>query len=163
MEFFDYAGNTLNYKNPCPSCGFINREFSLPCQLVYEDDICIINQDWETPINGFIIIATKRHVCLFEELADEERNHIFGIANKITKILRKHGIVKNFNIHFDEKADGHFHVWILPRDNWKERGIDPTKDYRLVSKYAIENLRTEENLKVIENTVNLLHEELKNN
>ncbi|MDE6583367.1 MAG: hypothetical protein K2K31_01790, partial [Clostridia bacterium] len=136
MEFIDFTGNKVAVVG-CPGCNYK----SIP-GLVFENDVCYVSQDWELPICGMLVVAPRRHVEYFEELTEQERKVIFDVVNKVISLLRKDKVAKEFNVIFEEKKGRHFHIWILPRDGWKEIGIDPTKDIRLLQVYAKENLRT---------------------
>lgn len=161
MKTENYAGGVLECSGECPACAYANHEFSLPCGMVYEDELCTISQDWQIPINGFMIVAPVRHVLLFEELSKEERIHLFEMVNKVTYCLRRLNIAKEFNVIFEEKKGIHLHIWVLPRDGFKELGINPTKEISKLFDYALNNLKTEENLQKILETSRLLKEELR--
>ncbi len=163
IEIIDYAGNILKSEDNCPSCGYSKHQFELPCGRAYEDDICIVSQDWELPINGMIIVSPRRHICFLEEMTQEERVHIFEIVNKVISILKNNKIAEYFNVIFEEKENVHFHIWILPRDGWKELNIHPTKEIGKLQKYALSNLRTKENLDKILKTNQILNSALSNN
>lgn len=159
-ENLDYADNELCCSGECPACAYTNHEFSLPCGMAYEDDICTVSQDWQLPINGMIIVAPKRHVEVFEEMDKEERVHLFEIVNDVVSILWDNSIAKDFNVLFEEKDGIHFHIWILPRDGWKEKGIDPTKDIRKLMEHSKAEFKNEENYEEILKTTQLLKNKL---
>ncbi len=121
-SIIDYTGKEWHFSNNCQSCAFKNNEFSIPCGVAYEDDVCTVNQDWENPINGFMVLMVKRHVEFFEDLTVDERNHIFDVVNKVISVMRKNDVAHYYNVIFEEKPGVHFHVWLLPRDGWKEMG-----------------------------------------
>ena len=158
----DYAGNVLERVTDCPACDYINGEFSLPCGIAYRDDMCMVSQGWQYPIVGMFVISPIRCVALLEQLTTDERNHMFEIVDRVLKFLRNNNVAQEFNVIWSEKAREHFHIWILPRDGWKERGIDSLKDIRQLHKYAIENMRTKESLKAIMEINEKLRDEAKN-
>lgn len=161
MQTQDYAGNTISIESDCPACAYARHEFSLPCGMAYEDDMCTVSQDWQLPISGMMIVAPIRHVKLFEEMTKEERVYLFEVVNNVISILRKAGVSKDFNVIFEEKKSIHFHIWILPRDGFKEIGIDPTKDIRKLQQYALANLNTKDNLEKIAKISKLVGQELR--
>jgi len=156
----DYVGNKIMYYGDCPACSYASYEFKLPCGRVYEDEVCIVSQDWELPINGMMIVSSNRHVEQLTELTSDERTHIFNIVNKTIVVLRSQLIVNEFNVLFEEKKGIHFHIWILPRDEWVKIGIDPTKDLRKVMDYAKANLRKPEVFDEIKKTSEALRRAL---
>lgn len=113
----NYANEIVKYEG-CPGCAYAKHEFELPCGMAYEDNLFTLSQDWELPIEGFLVISPKRCVEKFEELTEEERTKIFEIVNKTIIILREHNICERFNVIFEEKANRHFHIWIMPRHKW---------------------------------------------
>ena len=61
-----------NYKNEkiefsgCPGCAYAKHEFALPCGMAYEDELFTLSQDWELPIEGFMVISPKRCIRNFQ-------------------------------------------------------------------------------------------------
>ena len=149
MELVDYSGTKIIIGN-CPGCDWVNHEFSLPCGRIYEDDTIVVSQDWELPIAGFIVIATRRCVDSVEQLSAKERNHLFSYVSKCLKILRQDiGVCEEYNVIFEEKKGRHFHVWLMPRLEWMKQ-FGYTKNIGAIQNYAKENLRTKEEFDKIE-------------
>lgn len=152
----DYANNEIIIDG-CYGCAYAKHEFTLPCGLIYEDNILTISQDWELPINGFIVICPKRHVEFLHELTVEELNHLFEYTQKTEKFLKELNICEEFGIVISEKRGVHLHVWLSPKNKLANEkfkgGIAFIKDY---FKYAKENLKTEENFSLIKNTTKKL-------
>ena len=113
----NYANEEISY-NGCPGCAYSKHEFELPCGMAYENDNFTLSQDWELPIEGFLIVSPKRHIEKLSELTDDERNEMFDIVNKTIKILRENSVCDRFEIIFEEKENRHLHVWIMPRHKW---------------------------------------------
>ena len=154
-----YANEKVNYTG-CPSCAFSRHEFSLPCDLVYEDESFIISQDWELPIPGFLVIAPKRHIENFSELKDNERNKIFELINSTINVLKENKVCNFFNVIFEEKPNYHFHIWIMPRMEWMKQ-FGTTKNIGLIFDYAIKNMKTEKIFKEIKNINEIVKNKLK--
>ncbi len=149
MEMIDYAGNKIEFEG-CPSCEFAKHKFTLPCGMAYEDELFTVSQDWELPIQGFFVIMPKRCVEFLSELSDEERVEAFSLANEVIKILKLNNICDRFNVLFEEKQNRHFHIWIMPRHKWMHDLVGGiTKNIGKIFEYALNNLRTEENIKAI--------------
>jgi len=159
-------GKMLNYCNEevmfegCPGCSYANHNFKLPCGIAYENENFILSQDWELPIQGFMIVSPKKHVEKLEEFTTLERNELFDIINKTISILRNHKICSHFNVVFAEKENRHSHVWIMPRHSWMKditnniiEGIAP------IFEYAKSYLRTKENYKKINETIQIVRSE----
>lgn len=154
-----YNNKEVNYTG-CPSCAYANKEFSLSCGIAYENDNFILNQDWELPIPGFLIVCPKRHVEKLSELTKVERDEIFDIVDKTINILRKNNICDRFNVIFEEKENIHFHIWIMPRYKWMSDNFGKiTKNIDSIFKYAKTNMRTKENFDKINEITKIVKRE----
>lgn len=149
-------GKMISYFNEeikfigCPGCAYANHEFKLPCGVAYENERFILSQDWELPIQGFMILSPKKCIDKLCDLTVDERNEMFEIVDKNIKILREANVCDRFDIIFEEKVNRHFHVWILPRYDWMiEVGDGIIDNIGKIFDYAKENFRNEENYKRI--------------
>lgn len=156
----DYSGNVVSYSHKCPGCAYAKGEFELPCGRAYDGENFYLSQDWELPIQGFFVIAPKRHVEHFSELTDSERTQMFDIANKTINILKSHGVCDGYNLIFEEKAGRHFHVWLMPRLEWMKQFGGITRNIGKIMEHATTNMRDEENIKRIDEINNFVKYEL---
>ncbi len=67
-----------------------------------------------------ILIAPTRHVALFSELSEKERNEIFDLVNRFATLFEKKFGAEGFNFAWNQgKVAGqsvpHFHLHVLPR------------------------------------------------
>ena len=139
--------NNIEIKyNGCPACAYAKGEFSLPCGLAYEDEFFTISQDWELPIEGFMVISPKRYIERLCELTEEENKEMMNLLNKTMRILRENQICDEYNVIFYEKPNIHFHVWIMPRYKWMYDLVGSNILYNMgpIISYAKTNLRKEE-------------------
>jgi len=150
--------------NGCMGCEIINANLKPFGGVLYKNDNFFITQDFELPIDGFIIISSIRHVEKFTDLNDNERINLMSLINKTLKILRENNVCEEFNIILEEKQGYHFHVWLMPRHKWMiEKFGKVLKKIKPIQDYALKNLRTEENINKISNTCNILKRELNRN
>lgn len=155
----DYAGNQIKPIKGCLSCAFSDHQFSLPCGTAYEDNDFIINQDWELPIPGFFILASKQHKRALCDFTDAERNKMFDLINRTIKILKQNNICSQYNVIFEEKPklEHHFHVWIMPRHQWMQDLVGDIVDHiGQIFDYAKANMRTPENFQKINHANQIL-------
>ncbi len=158
----NYANKKVEFTG-CPGCAYGNHEFELPCGMAYENERFTLSQDWELPIEGFMVVSPKRCVEKFDDLTEEERKEIFEITHKTINILRKNNICERFNIVFEEKENRHFHIWIMPRHKWMEELVGDIIDHiGILFDYAKENFRTEETYQSIQNITKIVQKEFKN-
>lgn len=150
--------------NGCLGCEIINNNLKPYGGILFKNENFIITQDFELPIDGFIIISSIRHVEKFTDLNDNERINLMSLINKTLKILRENNVCEEFNIILEEKQGYHFHVWLMPRHKWMiEKFGKVLKKIKPIQDYALKNLRTEENINKISNTCDILKRELNRN
>lgn len=147
--------------NVCLGCEIINGNLTPFGGVLYKDKEFAVTQDYELPINGFIIISTVRHIEKFTELNDSERVNLTNLINKTLNILRSNNVAEEFNIILEEKKGIHFHIWLMPRHKWMiEKFGKVMKNIKPIQDYALKNMKTEETFKQIENTCKILKREL---
>ena len=152
----NYAGKKVEYKG-CPGCAYAKGEFELPCGIAYENDLLVLSQDWELPIEGFMVVSPKRCVEKYQELTSEEKMQMMDVVDKTINILQENNICDRFNVVFEEKENRHFHIWIMPRHKWMSDLVGNIIDHiGEIFEYAKDNFRSEEiieRIKVISNLV----------
>ena len=152
----NYANEEINFSS-CPGCAYAKHEFELPCDMAYENENFTLSQDWELPIEGFLIVSPKRHIEKLCELTDIERNEMLDIVNKTIKILRENSICDRFEIIFEEKENRHLHVWIMPRHKWMSELVDDIIDnIGTILEYAKNNFRSEDVYEKINKITNIV-------
>lgn len=124
-----------------------------------------IAQDFELPINGFIVISSVRHIKSINEMTAEEKQELITLIDVLISSLSKINICDQYNVIWEEKDNYHFHVWLMPRHPHLREviGTNITKKIGDLFEYAKLNLRTEENLKEINITIENLKAELESN
>ena len=155
----NYANQLINIKG-CLGCAYAKHLFGLPCGIAFENDKFILSQDWELPIQGFFVVSPKRCVEKFCELTDSEQIEIFSIVNKTINILRNNLICDRFNVVFEEKENRHFHIWIMPRHQWMKDVVgEISNNFGKIFNYALENMKTKENLNKISQITEIVRKE----
>ena len=161
MTIEDITGN-IHEINGCMGCEIVNGNLHPYGGILYENEHFIITQDFELPIEGFIIITSKRHISKFVELTDVERLSLINLIHKTLSILERNNIAEEYNIILEEKPY-HFHVWLMPRHKWMiEKFGKIIKNIKPIQDYAITNMKTKENINKICKTCEMLKLQLKN-
>lgn len=121
-----------------------------------------ISQDLELPINGFIIIGSIRHIESINDMTIEEKQELITLIDVTIASLKKIGVCTQYDVVWEEKDGNHFHVWLMPRHKYllEAMGTNIMKKVGELFAYAKNNLRTEENLNDIFDTINRLKAEL---
>jgi diadenosine tetraphosphate (Ap4A) HIT family hydrolase len=76
------------------------------------------HQDVAYPIEGLVILASKRHIKCFDELNEEERLDYINILSKIRKAQREVLGIEHVYYFYNEDTTHHFHTWMVPRYKW---------------------------------------------
>jgi diadenosine tetraphosphate (Ap4A) HIT family hydrolase len=119
------------------------------------------HQDWETPIRGFFIIASKRKIKSIEEFSKEESEEFLELLIRIRRGIREILGIKKVYLFQNEDSKYNFHIGIFPYHCWMEKFGKVSGSIRNIMKYAEENLVTEENILEIKKAVKLMKEYLK--
>lgn len=147
--------------NGCLGCEIANGNLVPFGGILYKDNYFSIAQDFELPIDGFIIIFSNRHIEKFTDLNDSERLDLMNLINKTLNILRENQVAEEFNIILEEKQGYHFHIWLMPRHKWMVQKFGKViKNIKPIQDYALENLRTKENIDKIAKTCEILRKQL---
>ena len=92
-----------------------------PASMVYEDELCMVLMDIFPLRPAHVLVINKRHVQYVRELSEQERNHLFATANKVSQAMLKSSLqplAVHFNINDGKAAHQtvpHVHLHILPR------------------------------------------------
>ena len=121
-----------------------------------------ISQDFELPINGFIVIGSLRHIETISEMTKEEKQELIVIIDETIRALKNIGVCSEYDVVWEEKEGNHFHAWLMPRHKYllDAMGTNIIKKVGELFDYAKTNLRTEENLNEIAKTIKNLKTEL---
>ena len=157
----NYANEIVKYEG-CPGCAYAHHEFKLPCGMAYEDELFTLSQDWELPIEGFMVLSPKRCIEFFSELTEEERIKSFDLVNKTINILKENNICDRFNVIFEEKEGRHFHIWIMPRHKWmSDMFEDITDNIGEIFAYAKSNFHDQSIYNRIKEITNIVRDNIK--
>ncbi len=121
------------------------------------------HQDWEVPIPGFVVVASK--VTDRRSLADfssTELTELVLLLKDIRVAMRDVLSIKDIYLFQNEDTEHGFHVWMFPRHEWMEKFGKKIQSVRPIIEYAKENLFTEENLKEVKKSAELLKSYLQN-
>jgi len=153
-ETTDFMGN--NWQFDCIGCSMGTHELIPPGGLIYETENFYINHDPEVPINGFLIVNTKKHLKSITEFTKEERVELIELTNIALGITDEVTIIR-------EERSFHFHLWIFPNHDWMiqkfGKGITYIRD---ICHYAKENA-TEDYKKEILNTIKKVRDYINHN
>ena len=148
-EIEDIKGNKKQLG--CLGCAIQNGEVESPGGSIASTKYFDAHQDYEIPIPGFVILASKRHLQSVDEFTEEERLDFIEFLCRLRKTMRQAFDVQVVYLIQEEDTSHHFHVWIFPRYDWMaEKFGRKIQSVRPIMEYARENLKTTENLKKVD-------------
>lgn len=160
MILTNLQGKEVEIKN-CMGCEIVNGSIDVFGGILHNGSYFTVAQDFELPIEGFIIITSKRHVKKFVDLTKDEQMELTAVVHKTLKILEENNIAEEYNIILEEKSS-HFHLWLMPCHSWmKEKFGRVLKNIKPIQEYTIKNMKTQENFEKIKNTCELIKKEFK--
>lgn len=98
----------------------INKE--IPAQFVYEDDDVVAFLDIAQATKGHTLVVSKKEFTDITEVPDALAGHLFMVAAKLSKGIKKAFKTNGINILGNNGAAAgqtvfHFHIHIIPRYN----------------------------------------------
>lgn len=106
-----------------------------PASIVFRDEVCCSFMDTQ-PLNpGHVLIVPNKHVASIDDLDETIGGHLFAIAQRITRALRRSGVrCEGVNLFLaDGEAAGqevfHVHLHIFPRFSNDGFGLRPGPSY----------------------------------
>ncbi len=131
----------------CRVCAINSGEVELPIERIAETKNFALEQDFEYPIEGFMILASKRHIQSIDEFSKDEEEEFFPILKRARETMREVLGINKVTIIQEEIDEGsHFHVWLFPWHDWMKPLGSKLNDVRNLMRYAKENFSDKENL-----------------
>ena len=147
------------YKTECMGCDIAGHRLQPFGGIIFEDDDFVVCQDFEVPIDGFIIISTKQHVSSINDMSDKQKQQLILLLDHCLKLLKELGVAKEFIMVQGERSDVHFHISLMPRKQWMEEKFGRIiANLKAIQDYAKQNMKTEQNLRQILATTERLKE-----
>ena len=133
----------------CPTCFDRENDHILygetKDKMIYEDDYFECFLVGNPRAEGHAAISTKKHFKDMMEIDDETCTKIFLLAKKLMVILKE--TYKSESVYLCTMCDGpmnHFHVQLIPRYSFENRGsknfVKPRSEYK-EDKEKLEELR----------------------
>ena len=134
----------------CIGCSIANRKMLCPGGMIYENESCYIHQDPAVPIEGFLIVGTKRHIQRITDLSKKEYSDLSFLIYEGRNLINTIVTVKNITI-IQEEGSSHLHFWLFPWHDWmiKKYGKESLDYIRTITKDAKTTLNTPEHIRRI--------------
>ncbi len=131
--FTDFLDTTWN--TSCMGCGIGDHSVVPPFGLIYESDCFVIHQDPLIPLEGFVLLASKRHISSIKEMTQEEyRNFSTSVWNIRSQYPESPEL--RYLTLIQEERGPHFHFWFFPWYIWMKTNSQPLlSQIRDISRY----------------------------
>ncbi len=160
MEIVDIKGKTHNID--CIACSIQNGTIQLPIERIAETDNFVAEQDLEYPIEGFVIIASKRHVLSIDEMNDTELTELTKFLHDLRKVMRSALKISYVTVIQEENTStSHFHIWLFPWHPWMlKRWKGKVQEVKEIMDYARREMKTQNQLDIVRKSVDELKKAL---
>lgn len=111
-----------------------------PKEEVFDGEYFNVHQDWEVPISGFFIIASKRKIKSISQFTGKESKEFIDILCRVRRGMQDILGIKVVYIFQNEDTKDDFHLWLFPRHSWMERFGIKVQSVRPIINYAKENM-----------------------
>ena len=144
----------------CIGCAIQNGEVESVGGKIAVTENFEVHQDYEIPIDGFMILSSKRHVEGISDFNEKERyeliNFLFNIRKAMKEVLR----VEHVYLVQEEDSSSHFHIWIFPRLDWMKEFGTGIESVRPIMEHARKNMKTKSNLDQVKDEIKKMREYL---
>lgn len=152
--------NGKTVKVECLSCALTSGLIEPDGGVIIETEYFHAHQDVAYPIEGLVILASKRHIKCLDELTEVERVDYINIMTTIRKAQREVLGIEYVYYFYNEDTTHHFHTWMVPRYEWMNEFGRSIESVRPVLLHARNHRNTIENnqkvMKAIEGLRNAL-------
>ena len=121
--------------------------------ILYEDDLILISQATGSPVRGYLMIVTKRHINGFAELSQDELKHVEGIINTIKFFYKKYFHINSILLEHGSTENGrhpqsivHAHLHLIPFNFNKEIEDELFTELHLKPIESFESIKINEKL-----------------
>ncbi|MGM0900800.1 MAG: HIT family protein [Bacillota bacterium] len=140
-------GETIEVE--CLSCAITGGIIEPEGGTIIETDYFHAHQDVAYPIEGLIILTSKRHFACLDELTDYEMKDYMNLLQKLRRAQREILGIKHVYYFYNEDTTHHFHTWMIPRYDWMYQFGRSIESVRPVLLHAREKMNTPENKKIV--------------
>jgi len=145
----------------CLSCALTSGLIEPQGGVIYETDYFHAHQDVAYPIQGLVILASKRHFISFDELTEEEQMDYIKTLTKIRKVQREVLGIEHVYYFYNEDTTHHFHTWMVPRYDWMKDYGHSVESLRPVLRHARNEMNSEQDRAIVLETIEKLRVGLK--
>jgi diadenosine tetraphosphate (Ap4A) HIT family hydrolase len=140
----------------CLSCAITSGLIEPDGGVITETEHFHAHQDVAYPIEGLVILASKRHIKCLDELSEEERLDYINLMTSIRKAQREVLGIDYVYYFYNEDTTHHFHTWLVPRYKWMNEFGRSVESVRPVLLHARNHRNTSENNQKVMSAIDAL-------
>lgn len=140
----------------CLSCALTSGMIEPDGGVIMETEHFHAHQDVAYPIEGLVILASKRHIRCFDELTEEEKLDYINFLTIIRSAQRKVLGIEAVYYFYNEDTTHHFHTWMVPRYPWMYEFGRSIESVRPVLLHARKNHNNEEDQNKVRTAIHKL-------
>jgi len=118
MKTKDFLG--IEWEFDCMGCAISEGKMQAPGGFIRRTQHFCVHQDPLVPIEGFLVIASTRHIHSIAEMDDSEFNEFFWLIKDVHQGIK--GVIQvEYLSMIQEESSSHFHLWFFP---WTQTVIE---------------------------------------
>lgn len=121
--------------------------------ILFEDDLVLITQATGSPVRGYLMIVTKRHINGFAELSKVELKHVEKLINVIKEFYKKYFQIDSIVLEHGSTERGrhpqsivHAHLHLIPFNFDKKIETELLEELHLKPIKSFEDIKSNEKL-----------------
>ena len=144
----------------CLSCAIVQGLKQPLGGTILETEFFHVHQDFAYPLPGMVILASKRHLHCLDELTGSEAGDYINLLCRIRKAQRDVLGIEHVYYFYNEDTTHHFHMWMMPRDEWMNEFGRSIESVRPILTYAKEYMNDQANIAYVKSCIQKLRSEL---
>lgn len=131
-------------------------EKMFPSETVIITDHFDVHQDWNTPIPGLFIIASRRKIESIEEFSSKESDEYMKILIALRKGMRKLLGIEKVIVFQNEYSEWDYHTWVFPFYSWMGGFGHGSRSMKTIVEYSRENMTKPEHFREVKKAVSVM-------
>jgi len=115
MTFSDITGHP--WHTECMGCDMGRGTLNPPGGIILANGSCYLHQDPEVPLEGFLVIGTRRHVQSLDQLSVGEHADLSSLLRHARRLMALVPDLHSVTLVQEERST-HFHLWLFPWYQW---------------------------------------------
>ena len=111
MKTSDLLGNEWEYE--CMGCAISDQSMSVPGGFICQTQYFCVHQDPLIPLEGFLVIASRRHIQSISEMNNVEYQELSILIRNTQAAIKTATQIRYLTI-VQEESSMHFHLWFFP-------------------------------------------------